>query len=253
VLLQEWYITRRSVEVWMDLPLFSLMSVVLFGFVSSFLATLLEPRLAHYLLLGALLWEVVRVTQYSMAMAALWNVWSRNLGNMFITPLTLPEYVLAQMLSSTAKSPAILLAISAVALAFGFNLFALGWAGLAVMFASLVMFAWSVGLLVLGLILVLGTRIQALAWGLVFLAQPLSAALFPVSILPPGLQLVARLIPASYVFEAARNGLDRPGADWTLLGVSLAGDACWLLLAWLFFAFMFRRSKRTGQFARNEQ
>jgi ABC-2 type transport system permease protein len=254
ILRQELYITRGSVEVMVDLPLFSVMSVTLFGFVTAFLSGLLEPRLAHDLFLGAILWEVVRVAQYSMAMEALWNVWSRNLSNMFIAPLTLAEYVLAQMISSALKAALILLLVSLLALAFGFNLYQLGLAELALIVLNLVVFAWSLGLLVLGLICVLGTRIQALAWGLVFLFQPLSAALYPVAVLPPPLQAVARAVPASYVFEAARAGLDGAGAAvWPALLAALAGNAAWFAAAWLAFRLLFRRSQRSGQFARNEQ
>src|SRR5919197_3889533 len=107
VLLQEVYITDRSVEVMVDLPLWSLITVVVFGFVTRFLSTVMNPLVAQYLYLGTLMWEIIRVAQYSMSLGALWNVWSHNFGNMFITPLSMPEYVVAQMISGAAKALAL--------------------------------------------------------------------------------------------------------------------------------------------------
>ena len=46
VLLQELYITARSVEVIVDLPFWSVMTVVVFGFVTKFLATVMNPTIA---------------------------------------------------------------------------------------------------------------------------------------------------------------------------------------------------------------
>src|SRR4051812_30267023 len=106
VLLQEAYITGRSVEVIVDLPFWSLMTVVVFGFVTTFLATVMDRRVAQYLYLGTLMWEIMRITQYSMSLGALWNVWSHNFANMFIAPLSMTEYVVAQMLSGDAAGPA---------------------------------------------------------------------------------------------------------------------------------------------------
>ena len=52
VLLQEAFITGRSVEVLVDLPFWSLMTVVVFGFVTKFLSTVMDPTIAQYLYHG---------------------------------------------------------------------------------------------------------------------------------------------------------------------------------------------------------
>jgi ABC-2 type transport system permease protein len=253
VLLQELYITRRSLEVIMDLPFFSIVSIVIFGFVSLFLTAAVDATAARYLLLGMLLWEIVRVTQYSTSVGVLWNIWSRNLSNMFVAPLSLPEYLLGQALSGLVKAALIFVAIALLArLVFRFDIFALGAANLVLSFVNLSVFAWSVGLVLLGLIFRYGTRIQALAWGLIFLFEPLTAALFPVAVLPPALQTVAYLLPPTYVFEAARAALADPSVDGRLFALAFVENLAYLGLAGLVFQFLFRRSRETGQFARNE-
>jgi ABC-2 type transport system permease protein len=136
---------------------------------------------------------------------------------------------------------------------FDFNVFQIGLGNLALLFLNLVFFAYSLGLAVLAIIFRLGTRIQALAWGLVMIFQPLCAAFYPLRILPPPLQTVALAFPPTYVFEAARNGLSTPGIEWGGIAAATAENIVYFALSVWFFSFMYRRSRETGQFARNEE
>src|SRR5712691_8425873 len=254
VLLQELYITARSVEVIVDLPFWSVMTVVVFGFVTKFLASVMNPTVAHYLYLGTLMWEIMRVAQYSMSLSVLWNVWSHNFSNMFITPLSMFEYVLAQVISGAIKAVVLFGLVTLVAaVLFDFNMLTMGLGNLALLFLNLLFFAYSIGLLILGIIFRLGTRIQALAWGLVLIFQPLTAAYYPLSVMPPALQAIARLFPPTYVFEAARASLASPGVQLRAMSIALFENVIYFGLAVLFFSFMYNRSRQTGQFARNEE
>lgn len=253
VLWQELYITRNSLEIILDLFFFSIMSVTVFGFVSLFLSGSINSAAAHYLLLGILLWEIVRITQYSMSVGSLWNIWSRNLSNMFITPLSLKEFIFAQMISGTVKALFTFIIISLISLAiFDFNIFSIGIVNLLFAFVNLTIFSWTIGIVILGLIFRFGSRIQALAWGLIFLFQPLTAAFFPVKILPYFLQVVAYALPPTYVFESARNALTDPFVNWNFVGITLIQNIIYFLIAIWFFNIMLKKSKDTGQFARME-
>jgi ABC-2 type transport system permease protein len=254
VLLQEIYITARSVEVIVDLPFWSLITVVVFGFVTRFLSSVMNPTVAQYLYLGTLLWEIIRITQYSMSLGALWNVWSHNFSNMFITPLSMAEYVVAQMVSGAAKAVVLFGVVSFIAaVAFDFNLFNMGVGNLSLVFLNLLCFAYSIGLFILGIILRLGTRIQALAWGLVLIFQPLTAAYYPLDVMPPVMQTVARAFPPTYVFEAARASLVAPAIHWDYMAIAAVENLVYFGLSVWFFTYMYRRSRETGQFARNEE
>lgn len=254
VLLQEFFITRKSLEIIVDLFFFSIMAVVVFGFVSLFLSGSVNSTSAHYLLLGILLWEIIRITQYSMSVGSLWNVWSRNLSNMFIAPLSLKEYVFAHMLSGVAKALPTFILISIIAVViFDFNIFSIGIVNLILGFINLTIFSWTIGLIILGLIFRFGTRIQALAWGLIFLFQPLTAAFFPVKILPDFLRLIAYSLPPTYVFEAARNALTNPSVNWNYAGIAFLQNIIYFLLSIWFFTTMVKKSKDTGQFASMER
>lgn len=252
ILLQELYITKRSLEVIIDLLYFSVVNIVVFGFVFIFLSKG-NPQAARYLLLGMLLWEIVRITQYSMSVGSLWNVWSKNLSNMFVTPLSLKEYIIAEMLAGVIKALLIFMVIAIISIfVFNFNIFNMGILNFSFFFINLTIFAWSVGIVILGLIFRYGTRIQALAWGSIFIFQPLTAMFFPVSILPDFLQKIAYLLPATYVFEAARASLINPSVDFPKIGLAFGANIFYFLLSLWFFNTMFRKSKETGQFAKME-
>jgi ABC-2 type transport system permease protein len=253
VLLQELYITRGSLEIIVDLFYTSLITVVVFGLVSGFLTGVLNPNTGSYLILGMLLWDVIRVNQYSITVGSLWNIWSHNLSNMFVAPLSLAEYVAAHMLSGVLKTLVIFGMISAIAAAwFHFEIWRVGAVNLALFFANLTIFAWAVGLVLLGIVFMIGTRIQALAWGAIFVFQPLTAAFFPLGILPPGVRAVAYGIPPTWVFEAARRALADPSVNWTAAGIAFGENVLYLGIGLWAFYVMWARSRATGQFARND-
>ncbi len=237
----------------MDVVFFPTMSIILFGFLSTYLSGTVDSLVGHFVLMGMLLWQVIFITQYSVSVGSLWNIWSRNLSNMFISPLALKEYIFAHMLSGVTKSLLIFLITSVVSIfVFKFNIFELGFVNLFLFYINLIIFALSVGISILGLIFRFGTRIQAFAWGLLPLFQPLTAALYPVSVLPSPIRELAYIFPPTYIFEAARDSLRFGGVNLRLIGISFGINIIYFVLGVLFFRSMFRKSKETGQFARNE-
>lgn len=253
VMRQELYITKHSLEVIIDLFYFSIVNVVVFGFVSIFLIGSQNQVAAHYILVGMMLWEIVRITQYSVSVGSLWNIWSRNLSNMFVAPLSLKEYMAAEMLAGAVKTIIILVLISLIAqVVFHFNLLSLGIINLILFFINLTVFSWSIGIVILGLIFRFGVRIQALAWGLIFLFQPLTAVYFPVDVLPKFMQWIAYLLPGTYIFEAARASISNPHINWQYIAISFIENIIYFAISVWLFNMMFNKSKETGQFANNE-
>ena len=64
---------------------------------------------------------------------------------------------------------------------------------------------------------------------------------------------VARAFPPTYVFEAARAGLGTPEINWDYAAIAAAENVVYFVLSVWFFDYMYRRSRQTGQFARNEE
>lgn len=254
IFFQEFFITRRSLEIIMDVIFFPIVSMIVFGFISTYLVGKTGSIVANYALLGILLWNLIHEVQYSVAVGALWNVWSRNLSNMFISPLTLGEYLVGHIFMGITKALLLLVLESVLAIIFfKFNILAIGLTNLVIYFLNLTIFGWSIGIFALGLIFRYGTRIQAIAWNIVFLFQPLTAAFFPVSVLPPVLQSLAYAFPSTYIFEAARANLNDVSTQWSMITPAILINIVYFVLSLGFFKVMFERSKRIGQFARNEQ
>lgn len=252
VLWQEFFVTIRAIEVIVDLFFFPLVNIVVFGFLSIYLSG--TNKLAgQYVLVGMLLWQIIWIVEYSVSVGSLWNIWSRNLSNMFIAPLKASEYILAHTLSGIIKALIVVGAGSVISyFAFGFNILDVGILPLILTTVNFSLFAFSMGVAILGLIFRFGTRIQALAWGLVTIFQPLSAAFYPLHVLPTFLQYVAYLFPSTFTFEAVRAGLSTHTTDWSLFGIAFAENIFYCIVCIFFFRAMFKKSRDSGQFVRNE-
>lgn len=253
VMQQEYFITKRSLEVIFDLFIFSSITVIVFGFVAKYLAGSQNTTGAVYLIIGLVLWEIVRVGQYSVTVSVLWNVWSRNLSNMFVSPLSTAEYLAALMISSIIKCAVVLIIVGFIVFYItGFNILKIGFLNIILDFTNLIIFSWSMGIILTGLIFRFGTRIQAMAWGAVFLFQPLSASFFPITILPKPIQIISYYIPATHVFVAARKNFTNPQTDWSLFFLAIGLNIIYFATSCLIFYLFYRKSLETGQFARNE-
>lgn len=253
ILLQELFITRKSLEIFFDIPFFAFTSVLFAGFIATYISGSLGLIKAQYLILGMILWECLRVTQYTMSVNVLWEVWSRNLSNIFISPTTIYEYFIALMLSTVIKITILCIFLSLLSYYFfGFNILNVGVLNLILILSNLLLFGWTTGILILGLIFRFGTRIQSLSWGIIYLFQPLTAALYPLSTLPVSLQKFALIFPPTYVFEAARQSLSSQGINWNFINIAFILNIMYFIISIFVFAHLFKKSKDTGQFARNE-
>lgn len=253
VLQQELFLTRHSLEVIVDVFLFPLVNIVIFGLISLYLAGTDSGEAPHFVFLGMLLWQIVGITAYSVAVGSMWNIWSRNLSNMFIAPLKVKEYVSALFISGCIKAMVLLvLGMILSAWLFHFNVLDVGLTNLLLAFLVLSLFGFALAVVTVGIIFRFGTRLAALSWSLPWLFQPLAAAFFPVAIFPLPLQIVAYTLPPTYAFEAVRYGLEYHTVHWTLFGVGVALALLYCLLSVAIFQPLFRASKDTGQFARNE-
>ncbi|MEK6953167.1 MAG: hypothetical protein AABX29_09210 [Nanoarchaeota archaeon] len=253
ILLQELFITRKSLEIFFDIPFFAFTSILLVGFIASYISGSIGQIGAQYLVLGMILWECLRVTQYTMSVNVLWEVWSRNLSNIFISPITIFEYFLALILSTIIKILVLNVFLSIISFyMFDFNVLKVGIATLSLVLINLLIFGWTTGILILGLIFRFGTRIQSLAWGIIFLFQPFTAALYPVTILPKPIQTFAFFFPPTYVFEVARQSLSNQSINWSYINTAFILNIIYFSISIFVFAHLFKKSKDTGQFARNE-
>lgn len=199
------------------------------------------------LLVGALLlWDILSRSQIGFSITFLEEMWSRNMGNLLMSPLRPAEYVLSLMVMSTIRLligliPATLVAIPL----FGFNIWSLGL-GLGLFFAALMLTGWALGLVISGLILRHGLGAEGLAWSLIFLMLPLCCVYYPVAQLPAVLQPVAWMLAPTHVFEGLRALLIDQRLRLDLMAWAFALDAAYFLAAALVFGRLLRAAREAG-------
>jgi ABC-2 type transport system permease protein len=240
---------RRSWPRLLELAYWPVLQMCIWGFTARFLAARAGSTFAltaGVLLGGVLLWEVALRSQMGVAISFLEELWSRNLGHVFVSPLRPWEMVAALIGMSIVRMglgviPAILLAWSLYA----FDLFDLGPI-LVLFFANLMVMGWWVALAVVSLILRHGAGAEALAWSVLFGLTPFSCVFYPVAVLPTALRPIALALPSSHVFEGMRAVLNEGVIRWEHLVWAVILNVVWAGGAVLIFARQFRAARVRG-------
>lgn len=252
ILLHEIFITKHSFEVINDILFYPLFSIIVFGYMTLYLIGSTGKILADQVLAGMILWQVVSITQYSVGVGCLWDVWSRNLTNIFISPIAIKEYLFSFAISGTIKGLIILILASILSFfVFHLNIFSIGITNLFFIFINLAVFGFSFGVVMLGLIIRFGTKVAAFAWGLINVFQPFMAVIYPVTILPQPLRFFSYLLAPTYIFEAIRKSLEGK-TIYSEIIYAIVLNVIFLIGAIIFFRYMFAKSRETGAFARLE-
>lgn len=210
------YVLYRNPARYFDILVWPLFDVVLFGSLGAFVAQQdASSRAATpYLLAGIMLFHIVFQSQVSVATGFMEETWSRNLLNLMTTPLTEGEYAAGLALYAGLKTVLAMSAISVTAFGFfGFGLGEIGWAVVPIV-GVLLMVGWAVALFNIGLMLRFGQSAEIFTWGTNFLLLALSGVFNPISALPGAIQPVARVLPTTYGFAAARRVLDGGAIPW---------------------------------------
>jgi ABC-2 type transport system permease protein len=242
------YLLMGSWARLLELAYWPSVQIILWGFISKYFVSQSSSAagLAGALLAAVLLWDILFRGQLGYTISFLEELWSRNLGQLFISPLRPYEMVLSLTVISLIRTligviPAAVLAIPL----YGFSLFDLGLPLIA-FFANLMVTGWALGLFVTALLLRVGLGAESVAWMALFLIAPVSAIYYPVDVLPGWLQAVAWSLPPAYVFEGMRailfDGVFR--GDY-LIGALLL-NLLYLALGGLTFTLSFRLARRKG-------
>jgi ABC-2 type transport system permease protein len=240
MMLRYWYLLRSSWPRLLDLVYWPTVQMLTWGFLQYYIATNAGffARAGGTFIGAVLLWDILFRGQLGFSISFLEEMWSRNLGNLMMSPLRPFEFIAALMVMSVVRLAIGAVPVTLLAIAFfGFNLYALGLA-LVAFFFNLMLTSWAIGIFVSGLILRNGMGAESFAWSIMFLFMPLTCVYYPVTTLPVWLQPVAWALPPTYVFEGMRSLLIdkvfRPDLMLDALGLNLvlfaAGVAGFLAL-----------------------
>jgi ABC-2 type transport system permease protein len=250
--LRYFYLLRSSGPRILDLMYWPMVQMLTWGFLQTYLMKAQGTPAsgagvaAGALIGGVLLYDILLRGQQGFSFSFLEELWSRNLANLLMSPLRPSEFVVALMTMSVVRLAIGMVPVTILAmLFFGFNLWSLGVA-LVAFFVLLILFSWSIGLFVSGLLLRYGLGAESLVWSLMFVIQPLGGVYYPVSVLPPWLQHVAWLFPPTYVFEGMRSVLLDHVMRWDLMAQGLAIDIVLFIAAATAFMRLLASARRAG-------
>lgn len=243
------YILRGSWPRLIELMYWPLVQLIIWGFLSNFLReqTSWVAQAAGVLVSAVLLWDIFFRGQIGFSISFMEEMYSRNLGNLFVTPLRPLEFVgalvtISLLRASIGALPAALLAIPM----FDVSIFELGLP-LFAFFANLMVMSWALGLFTISLLLRAGLGAENFAWFIIFLLAPIACVYYPVETLPDWLQLVAWSMPMVYVFEGMRHVLFEGGFRTDLFFGACALNLVYFGLGTATFLWSFRAARNNGQ------
>jgi ABC-2 type transport system permease protein len=248
MLLRYLYLLRSSWPRTLELLYWPAIQMILWGFTSQFLMTNSSyvARAGGVLLAAVMLWDVMFRGQLGVSVSFLEELWSRNLGHLFVSPLRPYEWVLSLLAMSLVRVvigvvPAALLAIPL----YHYSIFTLGLPLIA-FFVLLLVMGWGLGLIIGALLLRHGLGAESLAWLAVFLLAPASAVYYPVSVLPGWLQYASWALPSAHVFEGMREVMFRGVFRLDHFFWALALDVVYTVFGAMVFLYAFREARRRG-------
>jgi len=248
LVLRHVYLWRSSVMRLVDSIYWPAVQMVMWGFMTQYLLPQASfvAQAAGVLLSGLLLWEVVVRGNLSLSIAFLEEIWSRNLGHLFVSPIRSWELAAGIIVASLLRTLLGMIPVSLMAWAFfGYSIYTLGLPLLA-FFVILQMFSWSIGLAMSGLVMRVGQSAESFAWAAVFVLMPVSGVYYPITVLPHWLQVIAWGLPPAYIFEGMRSIMLEKTVHWDMLAVAFGLSAVYLVIGFQVFQWFFRSSRRAG-------
>ena len=248
VLRRHAYLILKSWTRIVSMMYYPTVTMVVWAFVTLYLApTNNFLKDAPGFFIGAvLLWDVLFRGQLGVSLTFIEELYARNLGNLFVSPLTLPEYIVGQITMSVLRA---LIGVGGACifawLLFRYSIFSLGFPLLA-FFANLLVFGWAIGLAMSGMILRLGLGAEELAWAAIFIVAPVSGVYYPIAVLPGWMQAIAAALPSAHVFEGMRGALLHGMFLWHEFWLAAALNVAYLALGAAVFGWSVRYAREHG-------
>jgi ABC-2 type transport system permease protein len=242
------YEARRNLNRLTETLYWPVQNIFLWGFITIYLLHKSKGAagFGEDLIAAAVLWGTFYAFQRDVALGFMEELWSRNLINLFSTPLSVWEYVTGLTVLSLLKAViGFVLAALIAWLCYGYNVFPLIVPFLPFLF-NLIFFALSISLAITGLMIRYSNKVNTLAWSVAGLLMPFSCVFYPVSTLPGWLRPMAWSLPTASSFEAMRQILAHgafPGADFML---GLGFNFFYFALSVIFFRRMFAAAQSKG-------
>lgn len=248
MVLRHVYLLRKSWPRLLELVYWPSVQMILWGFIAKFIVSQSDwfAQAPGLLIASVLLWDILFRGQLGVSLSFFEEMYSRNLAQLFVTPLRPMEFVAAMLSASLLRT---LIGVGGAALLaiplHHYSIFEMGWP-LIVFFINLLVMGWAIGLMVAGLVLRWGLGAENLAWALIFAVAPVSGVYYPLEVLPAWLRSVAHALPASHVFEGMRAWVFTHQFRGDLLLKAAALNTLYLAIGIVIFLQAFQGARKRG-------
>ncbi len=246
--LRQIFLIRQSPPRILFYIFWPLLFMLTWGFMNKFLYQQVNTKIFTLsTILGAnLLVTMMERSNINTMMGFLEDVWSHNIGNIFISPIRMNEFIIGLILNGfigmcIGVGSTIFLAY----LLFDYNLFTLG-AAIAGLSLNLLLTGWGISLLIISVIFRYGTGGEMVGWMLAFVITPFICVYYPVSVLPPPVQIIAWTLPPTYVFESLRELIRTNVFSWDLFYAGLWRNFVFFALALNTFIYALNKARQRG-------
>ena len=239
---KNWIISKRNAFTLFELFFWPIIGLLSIGLLTRFLQV--GTGYMSYLLIGSIALTVLQVSQIDVAYVLLFDMWSKSIKNTFIAPIKSYHLIFGSLIFGVLRGTVVftILALASYYL-FGFNFLQGGLIPVVIFLAGVFAMATVIGITVCISILTFGQKADVAAWSLSGVILLVSGIYYPVNVLPPAFQLLARAIPLTYFLEYYRS-VYIPGQHNILLGAALS--VLYLAVGLLAFDMAIERARRTG-------
>ena len=247
LLLRYFFLLRSSWPRVLEIAYWPTVQMIIWGFTSAHFSNSSPELTAGGILISAvLIWDSLFRSHISYTLSFLEEMWSRNLANLFVSPLRPWELLLSLATVSMIRTligmvPAALLAIPF----FGVSVFELGLPLLG-FFLNLVFTGWAISQAVTGILLRYGLGAESLTWMLPFLLAPFSCIYYPLETLPEWMQSIAQYLSTTYVFEGMRALLIEGVFEKSLMVKGFILNFFYLVIGLFAFFISFQAARKHG-------
>jgi ABC-2 type transport system permease protein len=239
---KNWLISKRNIFTLFELFFWPMISLLSIGLLTRFLQV--EGSMVSFLLVGAIALTILQVAQIDVAYVLLFDMWSKSIKNTLIAPIRSYHLVLGATLFGILRGSVVFFILAIVSrYLFGFDFQVGGLLPVVIFLAGVYATAAVIGITVCVSILTFGQKADVAAWSLSGMILLVSGIYYPVEVLPPLLQSLARAIPLTYFLEYYRS-VFIPSPHHLATGAFLA--VFYLGLGLILLDVAIERARRTG-------
>jgi ABC-2 type transport system permease protein len=240
--------TTRDFARISDMFFWPFVDITIWGFTGSWIQDSQHgnPALPLMLLCAIVVWQATWRASIDVTVSLFDELTSRNLLNLFVSPLQLGEWAVAVMTLGLLKT-CIMVPYSAfiVWFIYGINIFSGGW-GLFVCLALLIMSGWFIGFLAACCLLLWGQKMQTIMWMSSWIFLPFSGVFYSISVLPAWAQTISHGLPMTYIFESIRMYIVHGSLPMNYMVLGAGLNLLYLACALVLFKFSFECAKGNG-------